>query len=506
MYRILLVEDDIDLSKEIALALEKWGFKVELIDDFEIVLDEFMDKKPDVVLLDVNLPLYNGFYWCEKIRAISNVPLIFLSSRDSDMDLIMGINNGADDYITKPFSIDILVTKINGIIRRVYNYSDSNSILYCEDLMFDVGKGIIKHKYKDKSIELTKNEIKILTLLLKNKNRVVSRESLMMTLWDVVVSIINIYLFAIDIFKNRYSELIYLDFLVLFIIMVFFVIDYINFRNSYINLYNCIENSGEIDSYLVDGQSFEENLIKDIIENLKMKNNSDIEGYKQSLKELDEYIAKWVHEIKIPISSLSIITDRLSSIEDSLDIKNQVAKINFLVNSILYSSRSNTMFEDVFINKFNLEKLVKMSIKNNSFLLIKNNVEVSLNELENDVYTDSKCMSYILDQIINNAIKYSKEVGKIEFNSKKLENGVVLSIKDFGIGIDEEDISRVFDKGFTGKNGRNQLYKSTGMGMYFVKKMIDSLGHEIEVCSENGSYTIFNIYFYDISDYLSLDS
>ncbi|HBG8375884.1 TPA: HAMP domain-containing histidine kinase [Clostridioides difficile] len=297
----------------------------------------------------------------------------------------------------------------------------------------------------------------------------------------VVVSIINIYLFAIDIFKNKYSELIYLDFLVLFIIMVFFVIDYINFRNSYTNLYNCIEN-------------------------LKIKNNSDIETYKQSLKELDEYIAKWVHEIKIPISSLSIITDRLSSIEDSLDIKNQVAKINFLVNSILYSSRSNTMFEDVFINKFNLEKLVKMSIKNNSFLLIKNNIEVSLNELENDVYTDSKCMSYVLDQIINNAIKYSKEVGKIEFNSKKLENGVVLSIKDFGIGINEEDISRVFDKGFTGKNGRNQLYKSTGMGMYFVKKMIDSLGHEIEVCSENGSYTIFNIYFYDISDYLSLDS
>ncbi|HBF5673816.1 TPA: sensor histidine kinase [Clostridioides difficile] len=322
----------------------------------------------------------------------------------------------------------------------------------------------------------------------------------------VVVSIINIYLFAIDIFKNKYSELIYLDFLVLFIIMVFFVIDYINFRNSYTNLYNCIENSGEIDSYLVDGQSFEENLIKDIIENLKIKNNSDIETYKQSLKELDEYIAKWVHEIKIPISSLSIITDRLSSIEDSLDIKNQVAKINFLVNSILYSSRSNTMFEDVFINKFNLEKLVKMSIKNNSFLLIKNNVEVSLNELENDVYTDSKCMSYVLDQIINNAIKYSKEVGKIEFNSKKLENGVVLSIKDFGIGINEEDISRVFDKGFTGKNGRNQLYKSIGMGMYFVKKMIDSLGHEIEVCSKIGSYTIFNIYFYDISDYLSLDS
>lgn len=184
MYRILLVEDDIDLSKEIALALDKWGFNVELINNFEAVLDEFIDKKPDVVLLDVNLPLYNGFYWCEKIRAISNVPIIFLSSRDSDMDLIMGINNGADDYITKPFSIDILVTKINSIIRRVYNYSDSSSIMYYDELIFDAGRGIIKHKYKDESLELTKNEIKILTLLLKNKNRVVSRESLMMTLWN----------------------------------------------------------------------------------------------------------------------------------------------------------------------------------------------------------------------------------------------------------------------------------------------------------------------------------
>ncbi|MDB0440156.1 response regulator [Clostridioides difficile] len=184
MYKILLIEDDMDLSKEIDLALERWGFKVETVDSFELILEEFVDKKPDVVLLDVNLPLYNGFYWCEKIRAISNVPIIFLSSRDSDMDLIMGINNGGDDYITKPFSIDILVTKINGIIRRAYNYSDSNSILYYKDLMFDVGKGIIKHKYKEKDIELTKNEIKILTLLLKNKNKVVSRESLMMTLWD----------------------------------------------------------------------------------------------------------------------------------------------------------------------------------------------------------------------------------------------------------------------------------------------------------------------------------
>lgn len=182
MYKVLLIEDDIDLAKETAFALGKWGFKVELIDDFEMIMEEFIDKKPELVLLDVNLPLYNGFYWCEKIRNISNVPIIFLSSRDSDMDLIMGINNGGDDYITKPFSIDILVTKINGIMRRVYNYTGSNNIIMYKDLIFDMEKGIIKNN--ENCIELTKNEIKILSLLLKNKNKVVSRENLMMSLWE----------------------------------------------------------------------------------------------------------------------------------------------------------------------------------------------------------------------------------------------------------------------------------------------------------------------------------
>lgn len=182
MYKILLVEDDIDLAKETLIALEKWGFKVNLIDNFENIIEEFIYIKPEVVLLDVNLPLYNGFYWCEKIREISNVPIIFLSSRDSDMDLIMGINNGGDDYITKPFSIDVLVTKINAIIRRVYNYNNSNNIIGYKDLIFDIEKGIIK--FNNKNIELTKNEIRILTLLLKNKDKVVSREILMMSLWD----------------------------------------------------------------------------------------------------------------------------------------------------------------------------------------------------------------------------------------------------------------------------------------------------------------------------------
>ena len=322
-------------------------------------------------------------------------------------------------------------------------------------------------------------------------------------LFIIIISIIDIYLFAIDIFKHQYEELLYLNFLILIIIFIFFIIDYINLKNKYKDILRCLENYKDIDTYLIRGKSIEDNIMKEIIENLKSQNNEEIKQYRNSLKELDEYIAKWVHEIKIPISALDIITDRLNSIEDSIDIKNQVAKINFLVNSILYSSRSSSMFEDIFFNKVSLDKIVKSSIKNNSFLLIKNNIEVVLNNLDYTVFTDIKCISYILDQIINNAIKYSKEKGKIEFSAKNIENGVVFSIKDYGIGIEKEDIGRVFDKGFTGINGRNRLYKSTGMGLYFAKNMIDKLGHKIEVSSKKDEYTIFNIYFYDISDYLS---
>ena len=117
MKRILLIEDDLDVSRELALSLRKWGFEVEVIDKFNNIVNEFIEKKPSLVLMDVNLPFYDGFYWCEKIREISKVPIIFLSSRDSNMDIIMGMNNGGDDYITKPFSVEVLISKINALLR-----------------------------------------------------------------------------------------------------------------------------------------------------------------------------------------------------------------------------------------------------------------------------------------------------------------------------------------------------------------------------------------------------
>jgi DNA-binding response OmpR family regulator len=182
MKEILLVEDDLDLSKVLSSSLNKWGFKVNLIEKFDSILKEFIEKDPQLVIMDVNLPYYDGFYWCKKIREVSKVPILFLSSRDSNMDLIMGINNGGDDYITKPFSIEVLITKINALLRRTYDYAGSESIIYYNDAVLDIEK--CTFKYGNNTIELTKNEIKILSILIKNREKVVSRDKLMMSLWN----------------------------------------------------------------------------------------------------------------------------------------------------------------------------------------------------------------------------------------------------------------------------------------------------------------------------------
>lgn len=182
MKEILLVEDDLKVAKEIKLSLEKWGMQVQLIEDFSNVLEEVITKQPKLVLMDVNLPYYDGFYWCERIREVSKVPILFLSSRDSNMDVIMGINNGGDDYVTKPFDLQVLLSKINALLRRAYQYADAGSLLYYNDAVLDIDK--CELRYQGNSLDLTKNEIKILTLLIRNKGKVVSRDKIMMSLWN----------------------------------------------------------------------------------------------------------------------------------------------------------------------------------------------------------------------------------------------------------------------------------------------------------------------------------
>ncbi|EGT4968072.1 TPA: response regulator transcription factor [Clostridioides difficile] len=183
MFKIMVVEDDVSLKNIIAKCLTKWGHDVHQIENLENIIEEFKNYNPELVLLDINLPFYDGFHWCNEIRKISKVPIIFISSRNSNMDVIMGVNLGADDYIQKPFSVDVLVAKVNALLRRTYNFVDNNSnqIIH-KGVTLDLSTATIN--YEDNTIELTKNEIKILHELMKYKGQIVSRNKLMKKLWD----------------------------------------------------------------------------------------------------------------------------------------------------------------------------------------------------------------------------------------------------------------------------------------------------------------------------------
>ncbi|GFZ31078.1 DNA-binding response regulator [Clostridium zeae] len=185
MYSIMIIEDDKKLSELIKNHLERYGYKTYLVEDFSKIKTEFVTNNPNLVLMDINLPLFDGFYWCRDIRTVSNVPIIFISARDSDMDQVMAIENGGDDYITKPFSYDVLLAKIKGVIRRVYgSYAESTSsdVFEVNGLFLYIDQNIVE--YKEKKVELSKKEFQLLYSLVKNSNKIVSRETLLEVLWN----------------------------------------------------------------------------------------------------------------------------------------------------------------------------------------------------------------------------------------------------------------------------------------------------------------------------------
>lgn len=181
MHKILIVEDDGVIASEIAQNLTRWGFDARPVADFSDVLAEFERFSPHLVLMDVSLPFFNGFYWCAKIREHSKAPVMFLSSRADNMDVVTAVSMGGDDYIAKPVSMDVLTAKIQAMLRRAYDYEVENR-LTLRDALLDVG-GLCLIKDGMRTA-LTRNEARILQLLLTNKGNVVSREQLMLALWE----------------------------------------------------------------------------------------------------------------------------------------------------------------------------------------------------------------------------------------------------------------------------------------------------------------------------------
>ncbi len=181
MYRLLIVEDDKGIAEAIKTQAEMWNLQVHCIEDFRIVMTEFAEFDPHIILLDIALPFFNGYHWCSEIRKVSKVPIIFISSASDNMNMIMAMNMGADDFIAKPFDQNVLMAKLQAMLRRTYDFAPAVPVLEHRGALLNMGDNTLT--YGEEKIPLSKNEYRILLLLMENKGKVVSREKIMEQLW-----------------------------------------------------------------------------------------------------------------------------------------------------------------------------------------------------------------------------------------------------------------------------------------------------------------------------------
>lgn len=182
MYRIFIVEDDSGIARGVAESIAAWNMEARCVKDFRNVLGEFAAFSPHLVLMDIGLPFMNGYHWCTEIRKVSKVPILFLSSASDNMNIIMAMNNGADDFIAKPFDSSVLIAKIQALLRRAYTFGGSLPILEHRGAVLNTGDGTLR--YGDRELTLSKNEFRILLVLMRSRGRTVSREKLMEALWQ----------------------------------------------------------------------------------------------------------------------------------------------------------------------------------------------------------------------------------------------------------------------------------------------------------------------------------
>ena len=182
MYRIFLVEDDGMLCSLVKKHLESWGYEVTAAEDFSDVMGEFVRIRPQLVLLDLKLPFFNGFHWCDEIRRVSQVPVIFLSSAADHMNMIMAMSRGADDFIAKPFHLEVLSAKVQAILRRTYSFGAGADLMEHGGAVLNLGNSTLN--YQGKTLDLTKNELRILNLLFSRAGQVVARDVIMQMLWE----------------------------------------------------------------------------------------------------------------------------------------------------------------------------------------------------------------------------------------------------------------------------------------------------------------------------------
>ena len=557
MYRIMIVEDDEVIARAVQQSLVSWGMDAFCVQDFSGVLAEFAVKNPQLVLMDIHLPFFNGFHWCQEIRKVSKVPVIFLSSASDNMNIIMAVNMGGDDFIAKPFDLSVLTAKVQAMLRRTYEFAGETNFLEHRGAMLDTGSGVLN--YRGKRIELTKNEWRILQFLLENKGKAVSRDMLMMHLWEsdsfiddntLTVNVTRLrkkleeagltdfiqtkkgvgYLIArrkqnrrkrmeqqkegirqefmllnwylkehlasavrIAAFIGVFSLLCFLrnvpqDVTVYMIVLMAavgaagFCFHYGKYRKHHLVLaLLAAEPQGKTEA-LPEADGLLARDYQQIIASYERQFQEEQIKMEQKYRDMMEYYTMWTHQIKTPIAAMRLLLQE----EDtplSREMQSELFQTEQYVQMALQYLRMEKMTSDLVFARYDLDALIRQAVRKYAPLFIRRKIILSYEPVHCEVLTDEKWLVFVLEQILSNALKYTKS-GSIHIYLSP-DAPKTLVIEDTGIGIAPEDLPRIFEKGYTGCNGRADK-RSTGIGLYLCRQIMEKLSHTIRIESEMG--------------------
>lgn len=309
----------------------------------------------------------------------------------------------------------------------------------------------------------------------------------------LILLVTNAVFFSSLSYNGNLVDIFYMDLLIITGQISFMAIGYLSQKNRYRDF-----NAGTARV----NKDYHLNLLQN---NLKLQQKQFLhreEEFKRNINEIQDYVTQWVHDTKVSLAACELLLENNGGESDS-ELAAQIEKIKFSVQQMLHSTRANHYELDVTAEPVQVTQEIRMAIKENALFFISKNIEISAHLLEFTVISDRKWIRYCLSQILNNASKYTPENGKVEIWTEESDRAYYVHIKDNGIGIPPEDAGRIFDKGFTGKNGRIGV-KSTGMGLYYVNKICRELRIGIEAKSEEGQGTEFIFAFYKLSDYYQL--
>ncbi len=528
---IVIVEDEPAIRQELKLLLENALYKVTALSEFQDAASAALAAEPDLILLDIRLPGESGFDVCTKIRAVSEVPIIFLTSRTDAADELNGMLKGGDDYVTKPFYPPLLLARITAVLKRTKRAAgqerEPDRLVY-RGVELDIARGSIR--CQDSQAELTKNEFKILYYLFQNTGRIIPRIELIEYLWDNQVFIddntlsVNMtrirakleQIGAHDLVETKRRILLYVLHLVCMIALGGFLLATGYHRDACLLIWICwllvlsVWSAYEyrrrkryfsqmeavlarIDQRYLLGElmpfsgRLEDRLYREMIRRSNGAVIERIHAVEETREDYREYIESWVHEIKAPITSVALMCENHRS-EVTRNIGTENGKIENYVDMALYYARSDEVYRDYLIQETDLGAVAAEVVGRSKYYFIQNAVQVAI-DCSDPVYTDKKWIAFILNQILQNSLKYRRETGaRIRIYTEKEKRGVRLTVEDNGIGIKAEELPRIFEKNFTGTNGRNHE-RSTGMGLYLCGKLCAKLGIGIRAESEEHAGT-----------------